>query len=232
MRSRSLGCGTEWLPQGFHRRLASARSARGSKGCCGGGTRAPQDCCEHLLGCHVRAGRASALQTLAHLALRAKAPQLRTSAAKSRRHALQAEQAWRQLLPPNCRISGHTSSPASESCRSQSRCRQSSRISGTASRAGAEQTQTKTSMAVVVVGSANVDPVVNYDSPNQEKLYRSRFERCLGQGANRHRGRLLGLPSRASCVGRDDLIATRKNFERLGIDAKRLKRETPRRVLH
>ena len=81
-------------------------------------------------------------------------------------------------------------------------------------------------MAVVVVGSANVDLVVNsprFPKPG-ETLIGSRFEQLFGgKGANQAAAAaLLGSPVRVVMrVGRDDLgQATRKNFERLGIDSK------------
>ena len=84
----------------------------------------------------------------------------------------------------------------------------------------------KKTMAVVVVGSANVDLVVNsprFPKPG-ETLIGSRFEQLFGgKGANQAAAAaLLGSPVRVVMrVGRDDLgQATRKNFERLGIDSK------------
>lgn len=83
-------------------------------------------------------------------------------------------------------------------------------------------------MAVVVVGSANVDLVVNsprFPKPG-ETLIGSRFEQLFGgKGANQAAAAaLLGSPVRVVMrVGSDDLgQATRKNFERLGIDAQRV----------
>ena len=77
-------------------------------------------------------------------------------------------------------------------------------------------------MAVVVVGSANVDLVVNSpDSAAGETLIGSRFEQLFGgKGANQARDALWGLRSASSCASTATTSAGgAKSFERLGIDA-------------